>query len=127
MFPTATLVLTVSLAAPLSHDRRAPSFTLEQKLVGEWTNGGACIGDINFRADGTYERNHYGPGNATLSGKWKVRWDALVPTLVLTCEQSNREVLVGRTWEVQITRLDDDGLSLDAEQRTAGRFKRAKK
>jgi hypothetical protein len=127
MFLTTAALLTLTLAAPASRDGKDTPVAQEKKLVGEWTKGGACIGDISFRPDGTYDRKHYSPGNNTLKGKWKVRWDTLPPTLVLTCEESDREDLVGKKWEVKITRLDDDGLHFESDQQTAGRFTRAKK
>src|SRR4051794_11555307 len=123
MFSTTVAVLALSISAPIAIDRQ-PTPVIEQKLVGEWTKGGACIGDITFRADGTYERKHFSPGNNTLTGRWKVRWDALPPTLVLICEQSDRMDFVGKTWEVKITRLDDEGLNFDSGQQTAGHFTR---
>jgi hypothetical protein len=61
---------------------------LEKKLLGAWT-GPACAGDYTFKADGTFDVRHFTPGGNTLSGTWSVRWDALPPTLVLTCTKSD--------------------------------------
>src|SRR5207237_963167 len=41
---------------------------LERKLVGEWKGEGSCLGDLTLRADGTFERRRYSPGNNTLAG-----------------------------------------------------------
>ncbi len=59
---------------------------LERKLHGQW-QGGPCAGELTLRADGTFEREHYSPGNRKLSGTWAVRWDALPPALALTCKK----------------------------------------
>ena len=109
MFLTTVAVLTATLAAPVPLDRTDAPVVLEQKLVGEWT-GGACMGTISFRADGTYSRAHYSPANAALSGTWKVTWDALPPRLVMTCEASDDRDLLGKEWDLRITRLDDEAL-----------------
>jgi hypothetical protein len=127
MFLTTVAILAVTLAAPASRDRKDTPVGLEQKLMGKWEKGGPCIGDITFRADGTYERQHFSPGNNTVSGKWRMRWDALPPTLVLTCEEADREDLIGKKWEMKVMRLDDDELHFEINQKTAGKFKRPKK
>jgi hypothetical protein len=84
---------------------------LEQRLHGTW-KGGACMGELTFYADGSYERTHYTPGNNTVTGNWEVRWHALPPTLILTCETSNApdRIKVGQTTEVKIVRLDEEAL-----------------
>ena len=92
---------------PPDRPKEGPA-ALEQKLHGEW-QGGCCIGELTLRADGTFERQHYSPGNNTLTGTWHVRWDALPATLVLTCKASDYEGYVGRE-EVKLIRLDDDAL-----------------
>src|SRR5687767_9235047 len=61
---------------------------LEAKLLGN-REGGACVGDYTFKSDGTFELRHFTPGGNTLTGTWSVRWDALPPTLVLTCKTSD--------------------------------------
>jgi hypothetical protein len=65
---------------------------------------------IALRADGTYERIHYGPGNKTVAGTWAVRWDALPPTLVLACKTSDDPESIGKTGNVKLVQLDDEGL-----------------
>jgi len=61
---------------------------IEQKLLGAW-KGPACAGDYTFNADGTFECENFTPGGNTLTGTWSIRWDALPPTLVLTCKTSD--------------------------------------
>jgi hypothetical protein len=62
--------------------------TLERKLLGAW-KGASCAGDYTFRPDGTFECTNFTPGQNTLTGTWSIRWDALPPTLVLTCKTSD--------------------------------------
>jgi len=107
---------------------------LERKLHGEW-KGGPCQGDWTFAPDGTYELQHYSPGNNKLAGTWEVRWDALPPTLIFTCTTSDApdRIKVGEKTEVKLTQLDDDSLAyqyLSQYQHPGGhtdRFKRVKK
>jgi hypothetical protein len=61
---------------------------LERMLLGTW-QGPACGGDYTFRADGTYDVRSFTPGQNHLTGTWSLRWDALPPTLVLTCKTSD--------------------------------------
>lgn len=82
---------------------------LEKKLHGEW-QGGPCMGDWTFGADGTFALTNYSPGGNRFTGLWKVRWDALPPTLVLTFQTSDapHHFQVGQRWEVKIVQLDDE-------------------
>lgn len=73
---------------PAGPGKGAELAALEQKLLGTW-RGGDCVGDYTFNADGTYELNHFTPGNNTLTGTWSLRWDALPPTLVVLCKTSD--------------------------------------
>jgi hypothetical protein len=58
---------------------------LEQKLVGAWIGHGGCVGNWVIQSDGTYHHADYGPGaGAFETGKWKIDWSELPPTLVLT-------------------------------------------
>jgi hypothetical protein len=84
---------------------------LEQKLIGTWKGQGGCTGVIDFNSDGTFEWRHYGPGDATRTGKWTIRWDALPPTLVLTLKSSKIKEEEGKDLELKITTLDDSSLS----------------
>jgi hypothetical protein len=90
---------------------------LERKLLGAW-KGPACAGDYTFNADGTYECRNFTPGQNTLAGAWSVRWDALPPTLVLTCTKSDfkkkdptREEFAGTTVELRLVELSGDAFA----------------
>ena len=88
------------------------SVTLERKLHGEW-KGGPCEGDWTFAPDGTYKVRNYTPGNNNLTGAWEVQWNALPPTLVLTCKTSDDpdRFKVGEKTEVKLIQLDDNVLA----------------
>lgn len=88
-----TLLTTTSAqSVPASQVRDTNKATelvaLEKKLLGHW-KGPACAGDYTFNSDGTFELTHFTPGSNTLTGLWSIRWDALPPTLVLTCKTSD--------------------------------------
>jgi len=87
---------------------------LEAKLHGFWNGGRDCQGDVAFKADGTYSWIHFGPGSATVAGKWSMRWDALPPTLVMTSTASNDKDYIGVATEVKVLQLD--GKTLVYEQ-----------
>lgn len=82
--------------------------TLEKKLHGEW-KGGPCMGDWTFDKDGGFALKNYSPGGNNFTGAWKVRWDALPPTLVLTFKTSDapNHFKVGDTWKVKLIQVDD--------------------
>jgi hypothetical protein len=80
---------------------------VERLLHGDW-KGGACLGDWTFKADGTYDLRHYTPANLHLTGAWKLKWDALPPTLSFTCQTSDDKDLVGKSWEVKVVQLDKE-------------------
>jgi hypothetical protein len=101
----ATSLLPATTAPPAGRSEGAP-VALERKLWGSW-RGGACMGDLTFRPNGTFERRHYGPDNQTLSGTWKVRWEALPPTLALTVTDADYAGDIGTVQEVKLVRLDD--------------------
>jgi hypothetical protein len=102
--------------------------TLERKLHGKW-KGDPCAGDWTFAPDSTYEVQHYSPGNNELSGTWRVRWDALPPTLVLTCKTSDApdRIKVGENTEVKLIQLDDNALIYQYPGGRTYRFTRPKK
>lgn len=87
-----------------------PLQALENKLQGAWKGKGPCDGELLIRADGTFQRRHFSPGNNSLSGKWQVRWDALPPTLVLVCETSDRDFFVGKTTQLAVLTLNEADL-----------------
>src|SRR3954466_11743802 len=78
----------VALGGPPGKERGKELAALEQKLVGAWEGQTGCAGNFLFRADGTYELKRHGPVGDDFAGTWKVRRDALPPTLVLTCKTS---------------------------------------
>src|SRR6185503_14146241 len=111
LLAVSTLVA-LSVAGSAAPDRAAKGreelAALEAKLHGEWAGAGPCDGGLKFRADGSYERTHQGPAGVTSSGAWKVRWDALPPTLILTCRESDDPEAVGKTAEVKLVELTDE-------------------
>jgi hypothetical protein len=107
MYPLAFLAVAVLPAAPLPPTKASRDLAaLEKKLHGTWVGEAACQGNLALRVDGTYERTGVGPGGNTSSGTWTVRWDALPPTLVLTCKEADDPDDV-RPVEVRIVQLDD--------------------
>jgi hypothetical protein len=110
---------------------REGTAALEAKLHGEWAGEGPCTGGITFRADGTYERIHQGPAATTSAGTWKVRWDALPPTLVLACRESDDPDHVGQVIRVKLVQLDETVLAFthpdSPPPAKPTRFSRAKK
>jgi hypothetical protein len=141
MWTTAASILTCSClflaiatlapdrtGAAQANDAKKERAALEQKMVGEWKGRIGCDGRFLFRADGTYELTEYGPaGDADSAGTWKVRWDALPPTLVLTCKTSKIPNEVGKTTEVKLLKLDDKSLAIDAADQSLGHYTRVKK
>ena len=76
---------------------------METKLVGAWIGHGPCVGNWVFQSDGTYHHADYGPGaGAFKTGRWKIEWSELPPTLVLT----------GSPSKFSIVRLNDEHLHL---------------
>jgi hypothetical protein len=115
-----------AVPAPPAKAEGGPA-ALERKLHGAWEGQGPCVGGITFRADKTYERTLHGPGRNNSAGAWEVRWDALPPTLLLTCKTSDDPLYVRKEgWK--LTRLDDEALTLTHPGgRTTMRFSRRKK
>jgi hypothetical protein len=97
--------------APAAADANTP-LALERKLHGDW-KGPACGGVWTFAPDGTYAVQHYTPGNNKLTGSWQMRWNALPPTLVLTCKTTDAadRLPVGQTWELKLVQLEDEALA----------------
>ena len=56
-----------------------------------------------------------------------MRWDALPPTLVLTCRTSDVKDEVGKTIEVRLIQLDDKSLAVKRASPDADRYARVKK
>jgi len=101
---------------------------LERKLHGVW-NGPACGGEWTFQPDGTFSVRHYSPGNNELAGTWKVRWNALPPTLVLACQTSDAvdRFKAGETLEVKLVELNDDALAYQYPNGHTVRYTRPEK
>lgn len=108
----------VAATQPAGPGRGDELAALERKLLGTWT-GGACVGNYTFDADGTFDLKYYTPGNNTLTGTWSLRWDALPPTLVLTCKTSDFKKkdptrpeyeYLGKALELKLLELDSDTL-----------------
>src|SRR5687767_8881445 len=101
-----------ALAAPALDEKPAKGpAALERKLVGEWDGAGPCDGDLTFRADGTFVRTGHGPDGLSSAGGWAVKWDALPPTLVLTCRASDDPEEVGKVTEAKLVELNDTSLA----------------
>ena len=114
------------LAEPPGKERAA----LEQKMLGSWKGQTTCDGRLLFRADGTYQLTEYGPAPYDTAGTWKVRWDALPPTLVLTCTSSEIPAEVAKTTEVKLVKLDEKSLAIEYANRASspsGHYARVKK
>ena len=63
-----------------------------------------------------------------LTGTWAVRWDALPPTLVLTCKDADDPRYIGTTEAVKLVQLDDAALAWQrAGVEQPVRFERPKK
>ncbi len=115
--PAAALLL-VGLAQavriqPPARGRGLELAALEQKMHGGWKGQTTCDGRLVFRSDGTYELTEYGPANDDRKGTWKVRWDSLPATLVLTCKTSEVPDEIGKTTEVKLIKLNDRSLAIE--------------
>src|SRR5262249_42436109 len=106
------------------HERGIQMAALEQKMIGAWQGQTGCAGNVLFRADGTYELKGYGPGGDEFAGTWKVRWDALPPTLVLTCKTSEIPEELGK---LKLIQLDDETLKAQYAKQGAHRYARIRK
>ena len=117
-----TLAQVVSAGPP--GKERGKELALEQKMVGAWEGQTGCAGNFLFRADGTYELKGYGPAPCDFAGTWKVRWDALPPTLVLTCKTLE---IPEELTKLRLIRLDDETLEAKYNKQDAHRYARVKK
>jgi hypothetical protein len=109
-FHLVLFVLFTVLCAQSAVQSKEARSDLERLLWGSW-KGPACSGDWAYQADGTFAAKHYSPGDNQLTGTWEVRWNALPPTLVRTCETSDDPELVGKTWELRLIQLDGEALA----------------
>ena len=127
----AAAVLLVSLAQMVLAEPPGKELAaLEQKMFGTWKGQTTCDGRIVFRPDGTYQLTEYGPASNDSKGTWRVRWDALTATLVLTCKSSEVPEEVGKTTEVKLVKLDDKSLAIEYANQDvspSGHYTRVKK
>ena len=117
----------VVLAEPPGKERGKELAALEQKMLGAWKGRVGCDGRLVFRADGTYELTEYGPAPYDSAGTFRVRWDALPATLVLTCKTSEIPDEVGKTTEMKLIKLDDKSLACKYANKYVGHYTRVKK
>ena len=100
----------------------AAASAVKRDARGVWRGMGPCDGRLIIRADGTFERIHYSPGDNHLSGSWTVASDGERHVLSLTCDASDDAGKMGVTTELEIVRLDAAVL----EYRAAGQQNRAR-
>lgn len=127
MHTVSMAMLTVCLYAPVpaaKAQEKGPT-AIERKLHGSWRSQSACGGTLTFRADGTYQHDGQGPGGDTSSGAWEVRWDALPPTLIITCKASTDPARAGAR-EAKLEGLNDDTLVLAYTKGAKAYFARVK-
>jgi hypothetical protein len=115
----ASLAQAVPASASTATGKGAELAALEQKLLGAW-KGAACAGDYTFHADGSFRCRNFTPGQNTLTGTWSIRWDALPPTLVLTCKTSDftqkdptrpEYEQLGKALELKLVELSDQSFA----------------
>lgn len=100
---------------------------LEKIMLGAWKGQEGCSGRYLFYADGTYKLTGFGPGGDASAGTWKVRWDALPPTLVLTCKESAFDEEIGKDTKLKLLELNDAILTLEYEHKTVLHYAHPKK
>jgi hypothetical protein len=115
------------LAEPPKKERGDELARLKAKLFGTWEGQSGCAGTLQVRADGTYELTQFGPGGDDSTGQWKIRWDALPPTLILTCKSSQIEEEVGSLRKLKLLQLDDVDLVIKDASPDALRYSRTQK
>jgi hypothetical protein len=129
LVPAAAVLLVGLAQAVLAEPPGKELAALEKKMLGAWKGQTGCDGSFLFRADGTYELTAYGPAPHDSAGTWAVRWDALPPTLVLTCQTAEIPDQVGKTTEVKLIKLDDNSLAIEYANQSAspsGQYTRMK-
>jgi hypothetical protein len=99
-------------AAPIPAERAKAEKELVAfgtKLHGAWHGDVGCQGTITFKADGTYQWIHRGPGGHRDTGAWALRGEVPQPVLILKCKTSQDD-RAGTTVEVKLT-LEGTGLA----------------
>ena len=109
----ALFVFAARDAGKLSLPALAGRTELEQLLLGTWKGQTGCAGDFRFHEDGTYELLAHSPACIDSAGTWEVQWDALPPTIDLTCRTSSWPEEVGQITKVKLLRLDGESLHID--------------
>lgn len=80
-------------------------------------SGGAPAPATGCSRSGLTDRTSGGttrPATTNSAAPGPVRWDALPPTLALTCQTSDSPAHVGRAVELKLVRLDGDTLAYDS-------------
>lgn len=126
-FLTMALGLVIGASAWPADEPVGALVELEKLLRGDWDGCGPCDGEITFRADGTYQWRYIGPVGDTRTGTWDVRWDALPPTLVLTCKTSEKGHVI-KPLELKLVELNKETLVFryGGGGRAQARFERPK-
>jgi hypothetical protein len=84
----AVILLVASSTVPADDPPKAGELAaLEKKLLGSWIGQGPCDGRMVFDADGTYHVVDWMIGRIWGTGTWKIEWNALPPTLILSPTQ----------------------------------------
>ncbi len=116
----------VVLANSGERERGTELARVERKLCGAWEGQTGCSGDFRFRADGTFELKHYGPGGMEMTGSWRMRTIVQPPTLILTRGRSEDPDEVGKTLEFKVVHLDAKALRLKSGPNTIHEYERVK-
>jgi hypothetical protein len=131
IFPAAAVLLIglvqVLLAEPPAKGPGKELVALERIMLGAWRGQEGCSGRYLFNEDGTYELTGFGPVANETAGTWKVRWEALPPTLVLTCKASESDEDIGKETKVKLLQLDDASLTIEYDAKTVYHYARPKK
>lgn len=110
---TGLLLVLTAVSTGFADDKMEPTLkSLEQKLHGTWAGKGPCDGSLTLKADGTYMRKSFGPGEINVSGKWSLSWVSLPPTLTLKRDALSHlhQPELANQW--RINELDDETLTL---------------
>lgn len=109
LFATLLAATPAEPIAPVSSKEELAA--LEQKLVGAWIGHGPCVGNSVFQSDGTFHRSGYGPGGGYYeTGTWKIEWNELPPTLVMTSSPTEAEESE-EPLKVHLVKLNDKHLN----------------
>jgi hypothetical protein len=118
-----TVILTLTLisigSGLMPSDGLRPSskalFSPAIQLIGTWKGKTGCAGNFCFRSDGSYSLTEFGPAHSDSAGTWRLRREASVAVLVLTCTSSDHAKEVGKCTELTVVGLDDRRLAVKCE------------